>query len=1411
MKADENEPTIRLQLDKALDLGEYTKAQSDSPSTLANSPTTESTKTKGTLTFDFDSSVNTQDNSKRRSMSLKLASAKVGDKDVSLKGNLKVIGTTGGSGGESEIKATNNVQFKAELDGGVTGDVILSKTVTSNITFGKSNVSNQNIEIGGRLTIDGAHGGSTYVSKHNISLNGQTNAIKGGISSSGGTLNINFNGTKNTVQGEIRTNYDSTNNINLNGTTNTVTGKIFSWAGTNKIDFNGTTNTITGNVETGNYGTSKITFRGTTNKVKGDVISGYGTSNLTFEKGSNEIIGSIKSWKDENNGTINITFKEGTTDNKITGNISTDWNSTNNINLNGSTNTIVGKVNSWAGTNKITFSGENNQIIGNIRAANYGVSNIVFERGTNEIKGHILSENKNGTGNGTNNVTFKGDKNKISGGVYSGKGGKSNITFTRGENNITGRVAITNNGNSKINIAFNDGTSSNTIDQEVYTGNQGKVEVSMGGSVSNTIKQGLRGESARSTLKVTISGNGTNLIDTYTKTLNGGNNQELKTALGMNGTDNTIKTSMWADYASLTADFKNTSGSNTLNGMVLASRGTNTLTMGVAGNSEVSNTIKGDIFAFSTTNGNQYLGKNLITLNGQTNQIIGKVTTKSQATTEITFNTANGGSSLLKGDILNGESGSAKNGTTNISFKGNNSSMSLNGSLENKSGASTISFSGDNASMRITGEAQNTSASNSNGTMKISFSGNSSSMSIDKDVKTTGGNTEVSFTGNNSTINLGGTLTNQNATTNLSISGNHSQMTIIGAIKSDGGSTHLSIKGDHLNIDVKALEVSNAGKMNVSFTGNNSTLRLRDAQHQISTLTSSSTAARSSMNNMIDLSSNANSVAFTLLEIGTKSTNAVAGGSGAQAGGGAGGSQAPAGRSADQAQTPAFSGNYSFKVYVDPKKQNGKLGNQTSQSRDSSRGSSTNYGNAYSDRILIYEDAKEKSTQSLLVVVDPNDIRKIHYTEGGTEQAGNVAVATVKSTASSSTSSPNASATLTTSPDASNPQEPNSNIDFIAKEVINGGERIQVKLKKVATDEYGKVDSTSTSSASTDKGYITYFIDNAKSLGADPVTQKLVSSALSTNYDLYLANFNSLNKRMGELRNNPNNQGVWARIFGGAQESKFGVESQTQYVTVQSGYDYSLKFQEASNYVGFALSYAHSNGKSKKVTRANNVASNQPSGIDDIQSDGVEVAIYNSFVSDVGWYNDTIAKFSYLFSSFVLDQSPEKSKTTNYALTLSNEVGYRYVFGEKKDFYIDPQVELGFGYVNQSDFKSKLLTASGSYNNLTAIQNYLLVLRTRAGASLGKTIYGEKDRKVGLYLGAFYEYDFVDGGSNQISLGSGATTNLGSLTSNGRVILNLGSNIELNEKTRMYIDVEKSFGDKLRTHLQFNFGARYSF
>ena len=330
-----------------------------------------------------------------------------------------------------------------------------------------------------------------------------------------------------------------------------------------------------------------------------------------------------------------------------------------------------------------------------------------------------------------------------------------------------------------------------------------------------------------------------------------------------------------------------------------------------------------------------------------------------------------------------------------------------------------------------------------------------------------------------------------------------------------------------------------------------------------------------------------------------------------------------------------------------------------------------------------------------------------------------------------------------------------------------------------------------------------YIIGKSVNKGIENSIQEVTNTALTVNYDLFLANFNSLNKRMGELRDNPYSQGVWSRVFGGAMSNEFGSGSKTEYVTLQAGYDYSLALGDARNYMGIALAYGSS------WTKANDGIGATTSSLSNVNSSMVEVGIYNSYVMDSGWYNDTIFKFDYIMSDFTLTAGSNTSdnSTNNFAIILSDEFGYRYKFGGDKSWYIDPQVEVGFGYFNQSDFNHAL----NATTTMTATQDTILTLRTRAGASLGKKFTAQKGF-ASVYVGAFYEYDYINGGDAETTLSGGLVGNqLNNLKSNGRAIVNIGSNIELSEGVRMYIDVEKSFGNKQRVDMQFNFGARYSF
>ncbi|WP_027327598.1 autotransporter outer membrane beta-barrel domain-containing protein [Helicobacter pametensis] len=297
---------------------------------------------------------------------------------------------------------------------------------------------------------------------------------------------------------------------------------------------------------------------------------------------------------------------------------------------------------------------------------------------------------------------------------------------------------------------------------------------------------------------------------------------------------------------------------------------------------------------------------------------------------------------------------------------------------------------------------------------------------------------------------------------------------------------------------------------------------------------------------------------------------------------------------------------------------------------------------------------------------------------------------------------------------------------------------------------------------------------------------------------LYFANINSLNKRMGELRDNPNDHGVWARVFTGEQISKFGSELKTQYTTVQAGYDYNFGTAESgarNHYLGFALSYA--NSKDTEVLNSSNNAKTQ----------AIEAAVYFATVKDEGLYSDSIAKFAYMANDLNFAGDTSSNKVNNYALAFSQELGYRFKIADS--FFLTPQIEETLSYISGSDFTRE---QTGN-KTLKSTQDQTFMARTRVG--LGATYQlsdAENQFKANFHLGAFYTYDYMNGGKITFKASDAATPDtVDVLESNGRFVLNLGTNFAVQDSTRLYFDFEKSFGDKLYTNYQVNVGVRYSF
>ena len=504
------------------------------------------------------------------------------------------------------------------------------------------------------------------------------------------------------------------------------------------------------------------------------------------------------------------------------------------------------------------------------------------------------------------------------------------------------------------------------------------------------------------------------------------------------------------------------------------------------------------------------------------------------------------------------------------------------------------------------------------------------------------------------------------------------------------------------------------------------------------------------------------------------------------------------------ANTGLQGNNTLFRVYVnDDASSNATLGGYTSsgnKSSDSTNPYSGNgrYGYFYSDRIIIADIGDQTNTTNtaqthyLQIIADTNtDLKSIKYNstadssgKGGTAIAGNIAVATVKN------------GTNITSNDTK------AIVTFGAQDVVQGFDHVTSGLIAVKTNQYGMTDSNGSGD------WTTYFVSSMTTQGATSERGEASAATLATNYDLYIANFNSLNKRMGELRDNNNSQGAWVRIFNGSQTNEMGLGTKTSYTTFQGGYDYAIGMEGANNYIGLAVSYSMSSSKvQNSITQALN---QEIVGFDNVKSNAVEVAIYNSYVQDEGWYNDSILKFSYIMSDFNIFNQSTTYNTSNMAFTLSDEFGYRFKLGSEKEWMIDPQLEVAFGYFNQSDFIQTL-----GLSSLEGVAEGIFTTRARLGSSFGydfKKFTQGKGIKASVYVGAFYEYDYVTGGDIRLTTNlGGETTSSSAISSDGRVVMNVGTNVEIYDNTRIYFDFESSFAGKIRTDYQVNIGARYSF
>ena len=338
------------------------------------------------------------------------------------------------------------------------------------------------------------------------------------------------------------------------------------------------------------------------------------------------------------------------------------------------------------------------------------------------------------------------------------------------------------------------------------------------------------------------------------------------------------------------------------------------------------------------------------------------------------------------------------------------------------------------------------------------------------------------------------------------------------------------------------------------------------------------------------------------------------------------------------------------------------------------------------------------------------------------------------------------------------------------------------KLKDTVGIKDGNKKTTLKLSAGSVTGDVTgYTNENGDMVGYNEDINKDnagISEMASIALMAWRAENNDMNKRLGELRNSKGEHGIWTRMVRG--QSKYGAQNvKNQYSTYQLGYDEKLSVDKHWT-VGAAVSYT-------------DASSSFSTGHGENKSTGF--AVYGSYLSDNGSFVDLIAKAARLKNEFDVLGGAGKGDYETNGYSLSAEYGKR--FTKDNGFWIEPQVELTYGYVGAVDYLTN--------NDVKVRQNGMDSLVGRIGFAMGRNI------KAGnVYARASYLYDF-DGETDVTFSKNMVTRGFKQDLGGGWWEVGVGTNINLSEATHLYFDVEKTYGGNVATPWQWNAGVRWSF
>lgn len=306
-------------------------------------------------------------------------------------------------------------------------------------------------------------------------------------------------------------------------------------------------------------------------------------------------------------------------------------------------------------------------------------------------------------------------------------------------------------------------------------------------------------------------------------------------------------------------------------------------------------------------------------------------------------------------------------------------------------------------------------------------------------------------------------------------------------------------------------------------------------------------------------------------------------------------------------------------------------------------------------------------------------------------------------------------------------------------------------------------------------------------LETTPSTDAVLSLA-TVPLQMFNNEMDNLRFRMGSLKENDGQAGVWGRFTGNKNNvSSSHVDYKLEQAGLEAGVDKIITFENGRAFVGTFVTYSNATAKQKR------------GGTSEVDSYGA--GVYATWFDNSGIYIDGVLKYNRYDNTLKAISTNGNSIHGDYnqnALGTSAEIGYNTKVLDA--IWAEPYARLSYVRLDGKDITLN--------NGMEARIDDHDSLRSEFGVSVGKSFSVDNQHLITPYVKVAWIHEYIDNNKTVVNGVNRFTTDLSGDA--GKVGLGVSTNL-YNNRMSIFGEVNYTNGNRGESPVRLNLGMRYNF